>query len=86
MWKADYDITIEPLSSVIDVQKIEWENKEIYPGQEAVIRLTLKSNEEGFSPLLLKVLNKDQTLAYNLSEIETLDYLSFIVNTIKDFI
>jgi len=86
LWKADYDITIEPLSSVIDVQKIEWENKEIYPGQEAVIRLTLKSNEEGFSPLLLKVLNKDQTLAYNLSEIETLDYLSFIVNTIKDFI
>lgn len=86
LWEVDKDISIKPISSVVDVQQIEWQNREIYPGQEAVVRLTFKSNEEGFSPLLLKVVNNDQTLGYNLSEIETLDYLSFVVNTIRDFI
>lgn len=86
LWEVDKDISIQPVSSAIDIQKIEWQNKEIYPGQEAIVRLTLKSNEEGFSPLLLKVLNNDKTLGYNLSEIETLDYISFIVNTIRDII
>ncbi len=86
MWDTENNIKIEVNSSAVKVEKVKWNNKDIYPGQEAVAKLQFRASEEGKFPILFKVNHLEENLGSQLSYVEAVTYFTFIVDRIKNLI
>ncbi len=83
IWDTNKSLKLNIDATGLEVVKITWEKKTIYPGQIAKAFIDIKAQKEGIMPFTLNVTNDDNIIAQKESSLQSVTYFAYIINTIR---
>lgn len=83
IWDTKNNLKININALGLQIDKIIWNNENIYPGQVAKAAIDIKAIKEGILPFTVKITSGNEIIAQKDSAFQSETYFAYIINTIR---